>query len=163
MTESFTGLGAEDRGGCQTEENRESCVTRNYLRDLRQTCGCVPLRLGIKDQVCLPIICTNLQTDLQDLVCTGESLTCAEEVRPTTEGCQVPCTGMFADVQRTEVSQQYSASFQELLESYDKYKSFNSTKVDIQYHFPGMEYPPDYTETQSCAQIVLLITLHPDL
>ena len=72
---------------------------------------------------------------MQNPVCTGSQLDCAEKISPSSEGCQLPCTGIFADVKKTDITRDYSEPFQKLLESYESYKSLNVTKNDIPFYF----------------------------
>ena len=44
VTDSFMGLD-EDVRGCQNEENYDDCTTNNYIEDMRQQCGCLPLSI----------------------------------------------------------------------------------------------------------------------
>ena len=50
VTDSFKRLSERDRL-CQTEERQETCVTRNYLAQLRRVCGCVPLTVRSDPEV----------------------------------------------------------------------------------------------------------------
>ena len=75
--------------------------------------------------------------DLQVPVCSGENLDCADEIKPSIEGCEIPCTGLYADVTKTGLIHNYSPSYQALLDNYEAYKSFNGTDTTIQYYLPG--------------------------
>ena len=44
VTDSFMGLDADVRE-CQNEEHYDDCTTRNYIDDMRQKCGCLPLSI----------------------------------------------------------------------------------------------------------------------
>ena len=44
VTDSFMGLDANVRG-CQNEEHYVECTTNNYIQDMRQQCGCLPLSI----------------------------------------------------------------------------------------------------------------------
>lgn len=35
----------EDVRGCQNEKNFDDCTTNNYIEDMRQQCGCLPLSI----------------------------------------------------------------------------------------------------------------------
>ena len=75
---------------------------------------------------------------MQTPVCSGKKLDCAEEIKPSLEGCEIPCTGLYAEVTKTGLTHDYSPSFQALLDSYEIYKSFNATDTTIQYYLPGI-------------------------
>ena len=44
VTDSFLGLDMEDMG-CQNEEPIENCTTRQYIGNVLNQCGCLPLKL----------------------------------------------------------------------------------------------------------------------
>ena len=50
VTESFLGLSQEAKD-CQNTETFNDCVTKNYLDQMRQKCGCLPLSSVLADQV----------------------------------------------------------------------------------------------------------------
>ena len=49
-TESFLGLDKAVRG-CQNEEHYDECTTRQYIENMREKCGCLPLSIALSDQV----------------------------------------------------------------------------------------------------------------
>ena len=148
VTADFMNLNVEDRG-CQDVETRENCITNNYLSQLRLKCGCLPLRLNIDGKVGQSLS-FNDNNVMQAPVCSGENLECAEEIKPSSKGCKIRCTGFFADVRKTELSQHYSQSFQTLLNSYENYKSFNATDTTVQSYLPGIEtFHPSETNTNT--------------
>ena len=51
-TESFLGLDQAVRG-CQNEEHYDDCTTHQYIENMREKCGCLPLTLALSDQVFL--------------------------------------------------------------------------------------------------------------
>ena len=44
VTESFLGLDQAVKE-CQNEEHYVECTTNNYIQDMRQQCGCLPLSI----------------------------------------------------------------------------------------------------------------------
>ena len=44
VTDSFMGLD-EDVRGCQNQEHYIDCTTNNFIEDMRQQCGCLPLSI----------------------------------------------------------------------------------------------------------------------
>ena len=50
VTESFLGLDKDTRN-CQNIETFDSCKTKHHLEHLRQKCGCMPLSLGLSQEV----------------------------------------------------------------------------------------------------------------
>ena len=53
VTESFLGLDQDVRG-CQNEEHYDECTTRQYIENMRENCGCLPLSISLTDQVIFP-------------------------------------------------------------------------------------------------------------
>jgi len=45
VTESYLGLDMEHRG-CQNDEPIETCSTRNYIDNIIEYCGCLPLSIA---------------------------------------------------------------------------------------------------------------------
>ena len=50
VTESFLGMDQSVRG-CQNEEHYDECTTRQYINNMREKCGCLPLSIALSDQV----------------------------------------------------------------------------------------------------------------
>ena len=50
VTESFNELD-EDIKKCQNVEAYDGCTTRNYMKQLKRKCGCLPLAIRLSDQV----------------------------------------------------------------------------------------------------------------
>ena len=50
VQESFLTLDKDVRG-CQDDETFSACTTRNYLKDLTNTCRCSPIHLNLKTKV----------------------------------------------------------------------------------------------------------------
>ena len=50
VTESFLGLDQDVRG-CQNEEHYDECTTRQYIENMKELCGCLPLSIALSDQV----------------------------------------------------------------------------------------------------------------
>jgi len=75
---------------------------------------------------------------MQTPVCSGKNWTALRRSSPSLEGCEIPCTGLYAEVTKTGLTHDYSPSFQALLDSYEIYKSFNATDTTIQYYLPGI-------------------------
>ena len=50
VTESFLGLNQDSRQ-CQNIETLDTCNTRNYFKNLRQECGCLPLSIKMSEEV----------------------------------------------------------------------------------------------------------------
>ena len=50
VTESFMGLDRDNRK-CQTVENYDDCKTNLYVNNLKKACGCLPLSLGLFEEV----------------------------------------------------------------------------------------------------------------
>ena len=50
VTESFLGMDQSVRG-CQNEEHYDECTTRQYIKNMREKCGCLPLSIALSDQV----------------------------------------------------------------------------------------------------------------
>ena len=50
VTESFLGLDGDTKN-CQNVETYDKCITRIYLENLRQKCGCLPLSLKFSEEV----------------------------------------------------------------------------------------------------------------
>ena len=53
VTKSYLGLD-QDLRGCQYEESNEKCRTREHLKTLMDTCGCIPLSLRLTNKVRCP-------------------------------------------------------------------------------------------------------------
>ena len=50
VTDSYLGLDQNVRG-CQNYEPYDNCTTRNYIENLREKCGCLPLAIRLTDRV----------------------------------------------------------------------------------------------------------------
>ena len=50
VTQSFLGMDQSVRG-CQNEEHYDECTTRQYIKTIRENCGCLPLSIALSDQV----------------------------------------------------------------------------------------------------------------
>ena len=127
VTESFLGLKEEDKK-CQNLESLEDCSTKRYLQSLRsdqtsikehslifcRRAGCRPFSLGYDENI---------------PVCSAAQLFSIGELEGTTEDCQVPCEGIFADVKKVPIQQHFGQSYWGLLEEYERYRNFNETGI----------------------------------
>ena len=50
VSDDFLSLDREE-AWCQNEESYEDCTTKNYLETLQEECGCLPLTIGMKNEV----------------------------------------------------------------------------------------------------------------
>ena len=50
VTDSFLSLD-EDVRNCQERESYVDCITNYYLTNLKKMCGCLPLKLGLEEEV----------------------------------------------------------------------------------------------------------------
>ena len=50
VTESFLAMDQSVRG-CQNEEHYDECTTRQYIENMREKCGCLPLSIALSDKV----------------------------------------------------------------------------------------------------------------
>ena len=50
VTESFLGLDQAVKE-CQNEEHYDECTTRQYIENMKDECGCLPLSIALSDQV----------------------------------------------------------------------------------------------------------------
>ena len=50
VTESFLGLDQAVKE-CQNEEHYDDCTTRQYIENMKDECGCLPLSIALSDKV----------------------------------------------------------------------------------------------------------------
>ena len=50
VTQSFLRMDQSVRG-CQNQEHYDECTTRQYIENMREKCGCLPLSIALSDQV----------------------------------------------------------------------------------------------------------------
>ena len=50
VTESFLGLDQAVKE-CQNEEHYDECTTRQYIENMKDECGCLPLSIALSDKV----------------------------------------------------------------------------------------------------------------
>ena len=61
VTESFLGMDQSVRG-CQNEEHYDECTTRQYIENMREKCGCLPLSIALSNQVIFFRYINNIQS-----------------------------------------------------------------------------------------------------
>ena len=50
VTNSYLSL-EESVINCQEKDSLVNCITKNYINNLKKTCRCLPLKLGLDDKV----------------------------------------------------------------------------------------------------------------
>ena len=118
-SDSFLALPAEENK-CQME-SFEDCQAKKYVEEVQARCGCVPWALSSALSLKDPTFCS------------PPAFACYSAVSQNITGCQVSCTGLYADVRFTE-DNVLATNYQgyqkledreklfSLLEQYQKYK-----------------------------------------
>ena len=126
---------------CQVEK-RETCVVRNWLADLQNTCKCIPYKLSaFKSEVRIFILHFYLYLYQEDQICSPRGILCSNEVKFKYPACDVTCAGFYGDVQK-EVPQLSSGKdfsrLEDLTKEYNQWKGtfsknlfFNSSATDF--------------------------------
>ena len=103
-TDNFLELPSEGKN-CQTDAF-EDCQAERYITEVQTKCGCVPWALNLTPTQKVGRSSSSFQNfkpSQDDMFCSPNDSPCLASVSTThTYGCEVSCTGLYADVHFTE-------------------------------------------------------------
>jgi len=118
-TSSFLAL-TEDNRKCSLE-SYEECQTEGFLQQMEAVCGCLPWSLSpaLAYQVRTPPSHTSQATNY----CTPAAFSCYTNISTQDFGCRKSCTGLYADVLRTDdTNSQNNYHTKHIIKEYQSYK-----------------------------------------
>ena len=80
VTESFLGLDQDVRG-CQNDEHYDECTTRQYIENMREKCGCLPLSISISDQVIFSFSSFQIIYTMTYILTTFDAGYCLQDIK----------------------------------------------------------------------------------